>query len=419
MKSFEQLVKEYYEPAPKEDMGSLLFEMVEDALNSDQRIDEMATLSIPELEKYLYRLPKLLDKIKAGDPFEIEKTGGKEVFVLQDPDFISALELVTKEFEKKAESEKKGALRDAFNNNFPESAFNRYRMPLFPVDHDRTQGWNGDFIALNRLRKTEDFGGEGTRKRLKKQDIAMGQLGEIIAAAIEINEGKPIVLVVPHEERGATQEFKGVIGIEEVAGNPKADFKIVRVGSLPSIYISHKDGATVRSFGQWGGVDPKKAGLIIANNPEVIEFGRRLKDRIGIAPDGKYYMPQKWTYAKKIKDKMLKYLAIFGPEYSRKGVGSVNNVDYVAQGIFKLNPYEGRRGEYVLSATHLYARSTFEGNFSPAYEPALVARYARDRRSFGIVGCRCLIYPYGGRNIAEEFTDNEESGAEPYSTEEY
>ncbi len=61
MKSFEQLVKEYYEPAPKEDVGSLLFEMVEGVLSEKLRSDGaefQKALDIVEKEGYSYDLPR-------------------------------------------------------------------------------------------------------------------------------------------------------------------------------------------------------------------------------------------------------------------------------------------------------------------------------------------------------------------------
>lgn len=411
MKSFEQLVKEYYEPVPKEDVGSLLFEMVDDAIKQNQRLEEMATLSYPELDKYQYRLGVLLNKVKAGEPFVVEGTG-EEVYLLRDPDFISSLELVLADFMKT------GDARKAFVDNYPAASINKYGTPIFPVDQDKTQNWDGDFISLRNLRKTEDFGGEQAGKRLSKEAQAMSQLGEIIGEAIQNNDGNPITLVVPAKDGGIAQKFTGVVGMEGVAGDPKADFKIVRAGGLPSIYISHKAGATVKSFGQWSGVS-HKAGLVISDHPEVVEFEHKLKANIGASGDGPpYFMPRRKTYVHKIVDQNLKYLAVFGPDYSREGEGGINNVDYVAQGNFRLTPYREESGSYVLDAVHLYARATFEGDFGPLYEPALIARFARARRSFGIIGCRSSIYPYGGRKIAYEFVDDAPTPDTPLETEE-
>ena len=410
MKSFEQLAKEYYEPAPKEDVGSLLFEMVEDVIEQNQRLEEMASLSYPELDKYQYRLGVLVNKVKAGEPFVIEKTG-EEVYLLSDPDFVSSLELVLADFIKT------GDARKAFTDNYPAASINKYGTPIFPVDQDRSQSWDGDFISLRNLKKTEDFGGEQAGKRLSKEAQAMSQLGDIIGEAIQNNDGNPLTLVVPNKDGGIAQKFTGVVGMEGIAGDPKADFKIVRAGGLPSIYISHKAGATVKSFGQWSGVS-RKAGSVISEHPEVVEFERKLKANIGISDDGKYYMPRRKTYVHKIVDQNLKYLAVFGPNYSREGEGGIDNVDYVAQGNFRLTPYQQESGSYVLDAVHLYARATFEGDFGPLYEPALIARFATARRSFDIVGCRSSIYPYGGRKIAYEFVDDALTPDTPLETEE-
>ena len=60
MKSFEQLVKEYYDPAPKEGVGSLLFEMVEvqlaDKITPGEEFNK--ALEIVEKEGYTYDLPR-------------------------------------------------------------------------------------------------------------------------------------------------------------------------------------------------------------------------------------------------------------------------------------------------------------------------------------------------------------------------
>tara|TARA_Y100000593_G_scaffold24541_1_gene48899 strand:+ start:4186 stop:5328 length:1143 start_codon:yes stop_codon:yes gene_type:complete len=62
MKSFEQLVKEYYEPAPKKDVSSLLFEMVEGELSEvfvrDTGVELQKALDIVEREGYHYDLPR-------------------------------------------------------------------------------------------------------------------------------------------------------------------------------------------------------------------------------------------------------------------------------------------------------------------------------------------------------------------------
>ena len=62
MKSFEQLVKEYYEPAPDEDVASLLHELVEEGLSEKKLRDTGAefqkALDIIEKEGYHYDVPR-------------------------------------------------------------------------------------------------------------------------------------------------------------------------------------------------------------------------------------------------------------------------------------------------------------------------------------------------------------------------
>ena len=63
MKSFEQLVKEYYEPSPKQDVGSLVLEMVEQAMSNDdpapiEKSEFQKALDIVEKEGYHYDTPR-------------------------------------------------------------------------------------------------------------------------------------------------------------------------------------------------------------------------------------------------------------------------------------------------------------------------------------------------------------------------
>ena len=64
MKSFEQLVKEYYEPSPKKDVGSLVIEMVEQAISEEEAStpeepsEFQKALDIVEKEGYHYDTPR-------------------------------------------------------------------------------------------------------------------------------------------------------------------------------------------------------------------------------------------------------------------------------------------------------------------------------------------------------------------------
>jgi hypothetical protein len=47
----------------------------------------------------------------------------------------------------------------------------------------------------------------------------------------------------------------------------------------------------------------------------------------------------------------------------------------------------------------MIARHGFNGDFGEEYMPCLMARYAGERTSFGIKGCRATISPKAGRLV--------------------
>ena len=110
MKSFEQLVKEYYEPAPKEDVGSLLFEMVEDTLSQQEErasLEMLATNVVEFLRKEGYVSARI--SMKGVKPKAEDGRGAIEITDLGwKVEREKAMRLLVKEYGVEYSSYKKG-----------------------------------------------------------------------------------------------------------------------------------------------------------------------------------------------------------------------------------------------------------------------------------------------------------------------
>ncbi len=206
------------------------------------------------------------------------------------------------------------------------------------------------------------------------------------------------------------QEFSNVLPqVNDIRGTPKADFYIGGPTGN-KIYISQKDGVSVKDFGQWAGVSGK-AGEVISQSEEVIKFGDIVKKII--LTDLKFSeYPSSIDFQMQIQDRDLRMAAIFGPEYSADGAGSKDNVDLVVQGDYDIAVYsdlESKRMYIDLGPQHYILRKGLVNNVPDAqYNPTLnieeepvlsTRRGDSGRRSFGIPRARATIYPRGGRQV--------------------
>ena len=259
-------------------------------------------------------------------------------------------------------------------------------------------------IKLSDLKKPKELGGEDSEKRVAKEFAARGQLQELIEQALQTSAKDSITIILQDKDGNVLETIVGVTGVDnqgKVGGiDPKADFVLIRKSGLPSVYISHKDGSNPQDFGQWSGVSPK-AGSTIFTHPEVASFVEALKNseyvKNGALVNG-------ITVARRIQDPALQLLSIFGNQSVvdnkiSKEDGSPENVDIIAQGIFTLEKTD-KPHVFILGATHMMIRKSFENDFGAGYTPILAARYTSDGRSnFGIKFARIGIYPEKGRKI--------------------
>ena len=179
-----------------------------------------------------------------------------------------------------------------------------------------------------------------------------------------------------------------VFEIESTPGSPKSDFNFVTEDGNKVGFVSHKDGSAPTAIQQWGGIsesgEPK-----LASHPETKAFVDTCREKF---PDG---IPPGTTVARKIQDKSLKMMAVYGNSYG--GATNVQNVDLLLQGTVRVSP--AGPGKYKLSAsaqTHNNGEELVGGN-----EPVFMAIYKGDRNNYGVKGARMVISAKGGRNIRE------------------
>ena len=222
---------------------------------------------------------------------------------------------------------------------------------------------------------------EGKTGGLDVEAKAIGDLEDAIAVAI-MDSGSTLTIKL------GSKMIKGVAWVRKTAGTPKSDFHLVDINDKPLIHISHKKGSKPTDFQQWGGITEKR----IYEHPEVVKFGEQCRAKYGnTIPNGE-------SVYKRIKDKELMMMSVFGVNFDKGGVDE-NKVDVLLQGDPGLKKIKD--GVFELTATgHVHYHGDIpDGGF----EPVLAMIYKGDRDNLGVKGARVSIYPSGGRNFKSQF----------------
>jgi hypothetical protein len=239
---------------------------------------------------------------------------------------------------------------------------------------------NGESVSIGQLEKTTEFGAKGAGSGTAKEDAQLAKLNKDIAAVMK-ETGMPYVSI-----RVKNKTHK-VVKAVSTPGTPKSDFHLVDINDKEVVWISHKDGKNEKGFSQWGGVSEKE--VKVAAHSEVQRFIADIKSKFG-----KTGVPPRTTVARKIRDKKLKNMAVFGVDYG--GPEGRQNTSVMLQGTVGLK----KAGKtYTLDAsTHVgYGGETPTGG----YEPVLMVIHKCDRNQFGIKCARFSIYPKNGRKVTE------------------
>ena len=302
----------------------------------------MSNLGGKELYKYEWRAELFLKKYKNNKEFEL--TSGKHVVFQKNK---AVIDIVTR------------------------------RQPTTGV---KLLGKDGVEYQFKDLKKNVEFGGRGEGSGTAKEDKELESLINQIDAAKAAEASTTIKVKV------AGKTYK-VFTAVSTPGTPKSDFHLVDENGKEVVWISHKDGKTAKDFQQWGGISQTKEPTVFKHK-ETQKFVEDLKK---MYPDG---LPRATTLYRKIKDKHLKMLSVYGNAYG--GALGRQNTSILLQGPVKLVK---KGANYELSANHVH----FNGDSVDAdgFEPVLMAIYKGDRSDAGVKGTRIVISPIGGRKGTE------------------
>jgi len=295
--------------------------------------------------KYDWRIEVFLKKYKDKQPFEL-RTGQKVVFVY-DKSVYDAM-----------------ASRDQKR-----------------ISNIVLTGTNKTSYKASDIGKNKEFGGKGSGAGTAKEDM------ELASLIRQIDDAKAVIgsSTVPIKVNG---KVYNVFTAQTTPGTPKSDFHLVDIDGKEVVWISHKDGRTAKDFQQWGGISQRSEPKIFAH-PEVQAFVSDLKHAY---PNG---LPRATTLYRKIRDRKLKMLSVYGNEFGQKL--SRQNVSVMLQGPVRLK--KSGNG-YELDSNHVhYSGEEMAGE----YEPVLTAIYKGDRSDAGVKGTRIVIMPIGGRKMTGEF----------------
>lgn len=237
----------------------------------------------------------------------------------------------------------------------------------------------GNTFKLSDVVKTIEFGGKGAGSGTAKEDAALEELRKQILQTKKTLGKADIPIKV------GSKTYK-VADVVSTPGTPKSDFHLVDINGKELVWISHKDGTTEKHFQQWGGMSLRVEPLI-HNHPESQKF---VEDMKRIYPKG---IPTATTVARKIKNKKLKMMAIYGNEFGSEF--GRQNTTLMLQGDVVLK----KKGSYYeITAYHAHLNGE---DMKGGYEPVFMAIYKGDRSDMGIKGARVVIAPIGCRKINE------------------
>ena len=305
------------------------------------QVVNMAALSPKELFKYDWRREIFLKKYKNKEPFEL--VGNSKIVFVINKEIVSIVE----------------------KGNNPNALT---KLGLVGTD--------GKIYSFSKLEKTKEFGGKGAGFGTTKEDIELTRLQEQILKLKKELKSATVPI------RVGNKTFQ-VAGAASTPGTPKSDFHLVDDDGIECVWISHKDGRTAKDFQQWGGMTE----TIIKNHPEVKKFAKDVYDKF----NGE--IPRATTVARKIKDRRLKNLSVYGVDYG-KSLGQ-QNVSVLIQGPVNLVK-NGKSFKFASNHVHYNGE-----DMTRDFEPVLMAIYKGDRNNFDVKGARFAIQPLGSRKITE------------------
>lgn len=185
-----------------------------------------------------------------------------------------------------------------------------------------------------------------------------------------------------------------ISSVEKIKGNKKADFVLLNEKNNPVIFISHKDGKTVKHFQQLSGVSSPN----IINHTFVNSFVDYLKDNYpnGI-PKGYGTIASKEIPQNKSYNRELLHKCVFGDDH--KNEYGIDNVNALIQGNIKFTIKNN--GYDITSDSHFIINHNDSSQKLP-FETRIMAMYRSDRNNQGLPKTRIMIAPTDSRKIKLE-----------------
>lgn len=312
------------------------------------------------------------------------------------------------------------------------------------VDRSGKNNWSallkdkaGSLYPIHILQKSGYFSGKNSGSKLKKEDIQVAGLSESLnAILLKMKEEDPsspdwVTLRIPGLRRGGYK----VTGVEQRAA-AKADFFFTGINDNHNVYVSLKDGASVKSFQQYGGVTRDysdhptvvKFAYLVYNmtcSPDEIGVGSANTRRRLMSSGSEVYMDL--NPSKKVdKDLILKCMYGRDAVDGDWGLEKCHMILQVPASQAKLNFIKrARDGSAIVEpeAAHMLVYPEIPKKSDPYY-PVLMARRDNSTKIASLgpfsnqLGVRILVYPKGklggtAENIHDELKDAWTTG--PYA----
>ncbi len=279
-------------------------------------------------------------------------------------------------------------------------------------------------FTMSQIIKTQELGGKGrgTAKETAHMIYFNAEVEKELGSTP--SPKNPYTLTIKKNSQGGDLVgglIEGVTGpLKQPNGDPKADY--IMPTSDGEVFISHKDGETVKDFQQWGGVS--KSSTVSA----VKTFMEYLPEAPGIVADSSYESGLKMQEATTLvydpsigasqdnswKEFLLR--GLFGKDLSTDDRGilpeqtpGLNNVNFVVQHEMKVDKSADKKLNML--PTHALSLASIQGQtFDEAYNtlfgadsgyfeyaPVVMGNYRSNRKNLQVGGMRAGIYPASNR----------------------
>lgn len=242
-----------------------------------------------------------------------------------------------------------------------------------------------EYILLNKLQKTNEFGSTGGEAQVKAENTALDLLNK------EFSKLKGDQAEIPVIIGDRTVKAAGFISTPKIcSGDCKADWSVIDANGNDVAWISHKkfdnnmrnkEGHSHGAdFHGWGGMSDRVMKQVYDDIPEVkkeiIKFAKDVLKKYPVESDKSSLPKGVWLF-RKIKTGVLRGISVYGADFRDKNsTRGLQNVDLILQG---KPSFEDKK--LVADVHHSNGERAEDG-----YEPYLTARYNPSRKTANIQG---------------------------------